>query len=291
MQRRQRKYTALGVVCIAAYVTTNTAYGAGIPFSVIGPREYTLPLNFKPFLEFVQSVETNVDRTSFGSDGNYRDGTSGYTLTTSSKLAYLFQINGLRNVGFEAEAIIPASRITSGPQATTGIGDPVAGLAVWTKPSARTVMGAQDYLILPLGSAGLSSAHTSNIFSIFGDLVIGRWDLDGDIGLIAPLSYTSRQGEPAQRAGNSYFANMRISYQILTFIEPFTGIDWQNTSMSWSVNNGHPVRATEGHEIATLVGLMWHLPKGSLSASWHYGLAGRNAIRTNSVILRWIHAF
>lgn len=286
-----RKYKILEIVCIAAAVLSNSAHASNIPFSAIGPHEYTLPLNFRPYLEFVQSVETNNDQTSFDSGGNTRDKTSGHTLTTSTKLAYLFQIQGLRKVGFEAEAILPASRVTDGPDATTGIGDPITGLAVWTKPTKNSVIGLQDYFVLPLGDRAFSSAHTSNIISLLGDYVAGRWDFDGDLGVIAPLSYTARSDQPAQRAGNVYFANLRISYRLSRPFEPFTGLDWKNTAGAWLVNNGRAVPASNGHELAALAGLMWHLPSGSLSASWHYGVSGRNVIRTDGLLLRWIYAF
>lgn len=291
MHRKQRKYLFLFIVCMAEVVLTKSALAAGIPFSVIGPHEYTLPLNFKPYLEFVQSVEVNDDRMSFDSVGNTQDSALGHTLTTSTKLAYLFQIKGLRKVGFEAEAILPASRVTGGPDAVTGIGDPVAGLAMWTKPTDHAVIGLQDYFVLPLGSQAFSGKHTSNIFSLLGDYVAGRWDFDGDLGVVAPLSYATRSGQPTQRAGNAYFANLRISYRLSLPFEPFTGLDWQNSAGAWLVNNGEAVPASNGHEIAALAGVMWHLPSGSLTASWHYGLSGRNVIRTDSLLMRWIYAF
>lgn len=291
MPRKQRKLMLAAILCLAEAAASNYGFAAGIPFSVIGPHEYTLPLNFTPYLEFVQSVESNNDQTSFDSHGNTRHGISAHTLTTSTKLAYLFQIRELRNVGFEAEAIVPTSRVTGGPEAATGIGDPIAGLVAWTKPTERSVVGLQDYFVLPLGSNAFSSAHTSNIFSLLGDYVAGRWDFDGDLGIIAPLSYTARPGQPAQRTGNVYFANLRISYQLSHPFEPFTGLDWQNTAGAWFVGNGRPAPASNGYEVAALAGLMWHLPSGSLSASWHYGVSGRNVIRTDSLLIRWIYAF
>ncbi|MGH8126860.1 MAG: hypothetical protein ACRETC_00630 [Gammaproteobacteria bacterium] len=53
-----------------------------------------------------------------------------------------------------------------------------------------------------------------------------------------------------------------------------------------------PVRAAgSGNELAAVAGLRWHIGGGSLTGSFHYGLEGRDVVRTNSVLVRWIHAF
>lgn len=279
------------LVAAAGLLACHAAVAASIPFSVIGPHEYTLPLHFKPYLEFVQSGEANDNGERFDSGGTARDALVGTTLSSSTKLAYLFQIRGLTQVGFEAEAIVPAIRVTGGPDAVTGLGDPVVGLVGWIKPSAHSTLGLQDYFQLPLGSDSVSSHYTANIFSVLGDVEPGRWDLDGDIGVILPVTHRTTLNGPSQRVGNVYFANLRGSYLLTAHLEPFLGADWQNTGGALTAATGQGVSDSSGHELAGVAGIVWKLATDSLAVSYHYGLNGRNVTRTNSVLLRWIHVF
>lgn len=267
------------------------AQAAGIPFSVIGPHEYTLPLDFEPIAEFVQSAEVNNNSDSFDEAGDSVDGPGGHTIGGSTKFAYLFQIRGLKRVGFEAEIIEPEVRVTGGPGAATGLGDPTAGVVAWIKPSAESTVGLQDYFVLPLGSEALSSHYTGNIFSVLGDFNPGNWDLDGDLGVILPLDHATPRDQPSERVGNVYFGNVRGSYRFGKHLEPFLGVDWQNTAGSADVSSGQPLAVTSGNETAGVAGLMWHFANGSLTASFHYGLDGRDVVRTNSFLLRWIVTF
>jgi len=279
------------LVAAAGLLACNAAVAASIPFSVIGPHEYTLPLHFEPYFEFAQSGEANDNGERFDFGGTGRDAPGSTTLSSSAKLAYLFQIRGLPQAGFEAEAIVPAIRVTGGPDAATGLGDPVVGLVGWVKPSAHATLGLQDYFQLPLGSDSVSSHYTANIFSVLGDVELGRWNLDGDIGIVLPVTHGTALNGPSQQVGNEYFANLRGAYLLTAFLEPFLGADWQNTGGALTAATGRGVPDSSGHELAGVAGIVWILGTDSLAASYHYGLNGRNVTRTNSVLLRWIHVF
>lgn len=291
MHFRLRAVRQSTVFAVAGLLASHAGVAASIPFSVIGPHEYALPLHFKPYLEFVQSGEANDNGERFDSGGTARDALGGTTFSSSTKLAYLFQIQGLPEVGFDAEAIEPAIRVTGGPDSVTGLGDPVVGLVGWIKPSAWSTFGLQDYFQLPLGSDATSSHYTANIFSVLGDVDLGRWDLDGDIGVILPVTHRATLNGPSQRVGNEYFANLRESYLLTEHLEPFLGMDWQNTGGALTVATDQGVPDSSGNELAGIAGLVWRLAADSLTVSYHYGLNGRNVTRSNSVLLRWIHVF
>lgn len=145
--------------------------------------------------------------------------------------------------------------------------------------------------MLPLGSNDLSGHYTGNIFSVLGDYSPGRWNLDGDVGIILALDHATPPGQAARRVGNVYFVNLRGSYRLSKHFEPFAGLDWKNTAGSQEVLSGQALAASSGNELAAVAGVRWHIGGGSLTGSFHYGLDGRNVVRTNSVLVRWIHAF
>jgi hypothetical protein len=261
------------------------ARAAGIPSTVIGPHEYDVRLNFAPINEFVEYGYWNNDNVTYSDGGSRIAGPGTDTYVGLAKYAHLFTVSSLPDVGWEVEVLAPQIRI-EGPQfAASGLGDPLAGVVVWWKPSAASTLGFDSFIEAPIGASEVTNNYWAKISSVIFDYNFDGVNFDGDVGVVWP-GPRHQTGVPDSRAGNALFTNLRIAYRATAALEPFVGLDYQHTGATENAA-GQSIAGTVSDETAGNIGLMWHIAaNASFTASYDRGLAGRNTTRTNTVYIR-----
>ena len=170
-----------------AALPTTMASAENITFAVIGPHEYELPVNFKDFDAFVQYGEFNTTDQTFTANGGLTKTTDQGLNVGLSKFVRFITFDGLPNVGFAPEAIVPEIQSSvSGKANQYGIGDPIFGGATWIKPNKDSTFGFQTFIQAPIGTKNFSNHYYDNITTIFYDYQAKHWDLTGDTGRRVP---------------------------------------------------------------------------------------------------------
>ena len=179
----KKRLGACLALAVAAWLPAATASAENITFSIIGPHEYELPVNFKDFDAFVQYGFTNFTNQSFDAHGGYatiphQDFNLGFT-----KLVRFITFDSLPNVGFAPEAIVPELQVNSGAGPNQyGVADPIFGGAVWVKPNKDSTFGFQTFIQAPIGTKYASNYYYDNISTIFYDYKAKKLDVDGNTG-------------------------------------------------------------------------------------------------------------
>ncbi len=267
---------------------TDSAHAADITFAVIGPHEYELPVNFKPFDVFVQYGEINNQARTFTNSGRTIPGPSGNLLVGLSKYVHFFTIDALPNVGFAYEVIVPEVRIDVPGTHVGGIGDPLTGPAVWIKPTPESTLGFQSFLQFPVGTREVSNNYYANYSSVFFDYQWPALSFTGNIGGVFRTD-SSTNGAPDVSQGTTFHVNLRWGWKNDSIIEPFVAYDFQATGVSRFVNTGLTA-IPANHENAVGAGLMFKFsPTTSLTLRYSRGIEGKNVVRTDGGYLKFAY--
>jgi hypothetical protein len=219
---------AAGLAIVTLSATARNAGAGIIPYSVIAPHEYQLPVGDdipKEGINLLLSYNTYRDETRAW------DGESGSKslFANINKFAHIFKIDGIDDVGFLWEAVGGfASATTRDNQGFTGLIDGQTGLVAWIKPTKNWVNCLEYWLYLPIGENELSSHSWNHSIAYMTNVVFGNFTFDGDVGF--KLMGDSRANGIHAEQGDVFFANTVFTYKFMKQIEPFVKLDYQSTA-------------------------------------------------------------
>ncbi|WP_313330312.1 transporter [Sphingobium yanoikuyae] len=268
----------------AGWLTQEAAQARDITFAVIGPSEYDLPTDgFRAFDALVQYGFYDAGAKQFDNEGQRVRAPDTDLVVGLTKYVHFWTFDGLPDVGFAMEVIQPTVHVATPTSKTTGFGDTIIGPAIWVKPTKGTTLGIQSFMSVPIGSDGISNRYWANMTSIlFHANLKGGVKLTGDVGGV----FRGRQdvdGGPDVKPGNSYHANVRLSYRPgETRWEPYLAFDWQRNNRSRAVS-GPELPLTEGHDVALGAGIAYALnDKLKVAGRYSRSVSGRNVVTTNA---------
>ena len=279
----------------AAFAALPTAMASAeqITFGIIGPHEYELPVNFKDFDAFVQYGAFNTSDQTFNANGGLQKAAAGDQGTNIgfTKLVRFITFDGLPNVGFAPEAIVPEIQQTlSGKANQYGIVDPIFGGATWIKPNKDSTFGFQTFVEVPIGTKVGTSYDYSNISTILYDYQAKHWDLTGDTG----GQFFSDQRVPGadrNSPGSIFFTNLRIGWKLnqpQIPVEPFFAVDYQYQTSSKDLVTGLQ-SAPHSEDLALGAGGVFTInDKYNLTLRYSRSVYGVNEIPTNAVYMKFV---
>jgi hypothetical protein len=288
MKRRARSLSTIMAV-LSSIFSTGTATASDVTFGVIGAQEYNLPVDYRPFNVVATYGEFNHGDKTYDRNGRLRDDPDVDLFVSLTKIVRFFKIDAVSDVGFAVEYVQPVVHVGAVGPDHTGFGDPLFGGLAWIKPTAKTTLGFQSLVSVPIGSGSIGSHSWSNLSSIFYDLQGKRFALSGDAGIIVRGDRHDR-GDPRINQGSSYHVNLRPSVKTGTPIEPYLAFDWQ--SNGWSDIAGEASRIPGGHDTSIGVGALWALDKRqSFKAHYSRSVDGKNTARTNALYISFVKLF
>jgi hypothetical protein len=269
-----------------AWVAASPAQ-AQTTFDVIGPREYELPVDFKPFNVFVQYATYQNDDRAFDNDGHRVDGSGLEKITGMSKYVRFWTPEFDRRIGLAYEVIVPETSLRDRQAASadarqlSGIGDPLTGFAVWFKPDAGSTLGLQSFVQIPVGTDEVSDTNWKNLTSLLWD-----WRLPANLGWTADAGfvYQSRRTSDRIKPGMSWHTNERFAWRANELLEPFIAIDAEYSDGQDGLADGWVVDAGPG--------LMLHsFDNQSISARYSTSLGGKNHVINNSIDIKYAYVW
>jgi len=206
---------------------------AAITFDVIGPGEYDLPVDFKPFNVFVQYATVQDNEKVRDANGKKVDGDGSQLISGLSKYVRFWSPEWNRKIGLAYEIIVPeiGVRNEAGGSYSGGLGDPLTGFAAWYRPTDSSTLGVQSFLVVPVGNDSVSDTNWKNLTSLLWNWKGGKFQVTGNGGLVW-------QGERTNgiKPAVTWHTNNRFGYRIAKYFEPFFGLDYEYTG----AKNGAP---------------------------------------------------
>lgn len=278
---------ALSTTCLSGAM--NRAEAGIIPYSVIAPHEYQLPVGD----EIPKGGTTLLlSYNTYREEGKAYNGSSNSRslFANINKLAHIFKIDGVDNVGFLWEAVTGfGSATTKDNHSYTGMIDAQTGLVVWTKPTKNWVTCLEYWMHMPFGENELSAHSWDHDFTFMTNYVLGNFTFDGDVGVKIRGDY-KHDGVHAKQ-GDTLFANAVFTYKFLKQVEPFLKLDYQSTGYSKDKDTGGTF-ANSNDELAYGVGNQFYITDRLSFAAWYeQGITGRNTTKTKSGMFRAIWTF
>jgi len=270
------------VASIAAIGISVAPVQAATTFDVIGPHEYELPVDFKPFNVFVQYAYVQKDNKKFDSNGNRVKGPDTTTTVGLTKYVRFWTPEWNSKIGLAYEVIVPeiGVRDTTAKTNTSGIGDPLTGFAIWYKPSEKSTLGFQSFLQIPVGDKAVSDGNWKNLSSFL-------WD----VRLTDSLGWTADAGVVVQgskvdgsKPGTTYHTNQRLGYRVSGLIEPFVAIDYEQSTKTSTV------AASKALDFGA--GVMFHtFDNQSITLRYSNSIRGENHAANNSLNLKYVYVW
>jgi Putative MetA-pathway of phenol degradation len=259
-----------------------------IPYSVIGPHEYQLPVGKeipKDGLNLLLSYNTYRDEgRAWDGDSNVRN-----LFLNINKFVHIFNIEGLDNCGFLWEGVLGFGSLQMKTNSSeTGMIDGQTGLVAWWKPTKNWTNVLEYWLYLPIGSDNLSGHSWNNSLAYMTNYVYGNFTFDGDFGYKFMGDY--KDGGVEIEQGNVFFANTVFAYKVMNQIEPFFKVDYQSTESGNYQTTGLSVPGQS--ELALGIGNQFKISDRANLAVWYEaGVTGRNTTKTNAGYCRFIWTF
>lgn len=291
MKKAERLRSLLGFVmpCMAlAYAPA--AYAADITLGIIGPHEYDLPVDFKPFNVLVQYGNGNAAGSTYNSSGQRMARGGSHTWSGLTKYVHFRTFEAIPHVGFAFEIIQGESYALANGTDYGGLGPTIVGPAAWFKPNAQSTFGIQTFMQTPVGTRDATSPnYWSNISSFIFDYEWKHVSFDGDLGSVVG-STKHMKGQHSYRPGNVFFANLRFSWKATPKIEPFMAFDWQNVAGTYDNTMRQSVSDTNSREVAMGPGIMFNISKKvSFTTRYSHSLEGRNTPETNAYYVKFVY--
>lgn len=270
--------SALAVLSIAAPGAAQAQISRGF----IGPHEYSLPVEFKPFNIFVEYVTLQKTERAWDGDGDRTDAGNTETLVALSKYVRLWTPESNPKLGIAWEVIVPkvGVRNKEAGDSTGGIGDPITGFALWTKPVPEWTLGGDFFVQVPVGDKDVGGGDRWNLIgSLFWDGQYGKFNYTGNLGFNFPGSPTS-----GPRPGRLWHLNNRFGWRVNDLLEPYVGLDYERQQSS----DANP----SNHEFGGALGLMFHVyPNAHISVHYQKGFRGESRPLSNNLNLRVAYVF
>lgn len=285
------------VCCALAAVAMGAVFFAGsagkadagiIPYSVIAPHEYQLPVGDaipKDGINLLLSYNT------FRDEGKAWDGESGARslFANVNKFAHIFKVDGLDKCGFLWEGVLGFGSLQlKNNTSETGMIDGQTGLVGWYNPIPNMSLVLEYWLYLPIGSDNLSGHSWDHSVAFMFNYHVGGFTTDFDFGYKLKGDY--RDGGVHQEQGNVLFANLVVAYKLMNQVEPFFKADYQTTESGKDKATG---AGTSGQsELALGFGNQFKISDRLNLALWYeLGVTGRNTTKTNAGYARFIWSF
>jgi len=253
-----------------------------IPYSVIAPHEYQLPVGDeipKDGINLLLSYNTWRD------EGDAYDGDSAARslFVNINKFVHIFKIDGLDNAGFLWEGVLGFGSLQlKNNTSETGMIDGQTGLVAWHKPTKNWTNVLEYWLYLPIGSDNLSGHSWNHSLAYMTNYHVGNFTFDGDLGYKLMGDY--KDGGVDADQGNVFFANTVFAYKFMKQVEPFVKLDFQSTE-SGDI-------APSQYELAWGIGNQFQVSDRLSLAVWYEGpVDGRNTTKTNAGYARFIWSF
>jgi hypothetical protein len=282
---------ALAVAALVTVGLTGIASKAEagiIPYSVIGPHEYQLPVG-KEIPE--DGLNLLLSYNTWRDESDAYDGESGTRslFANVNKFVHIFNIDGLDNAGFLWEGVLGFGNVqTKDNQNFTGMIDGQTGLVAWHKPTKNWVNVLEYWLYVPIGDNELSGHSWNHSIAYMTNYTLGGFTFDGDFGYKLMGDFKNNGVEAEQ--GNVFFANAVFAYKFMKQLEPFFKLDFQSTESGKNKLTGQKISGQ--HELAWGLGNQFTITDRLNVAVWYEGpLDGRNTTKTNAGYARFIWTF
>ena len=279
---------AAPIVALAALAAVAPAQ-AQVTLDVIGPHEYDLPVDFKPFNVFVQYATFQDGDRQWDGDGDRRRAAKTRTIVGLSKYVRFWTPESNPKIGLAYEIIVPevGVRNSDARSSASGIGDPITGFAAWYKPSPASTLGIQSFMQLPVGDSDIGGGDVwKNLTSLFWDVQMGRLTYTADAGFVFFGESTAADATP----GTLFHTNHRLGYQIDDAIEPFLALDYER-QQGWR-NRAAGVKLPDSHETTAGLGVMFkYYGNQSITVRYSRGIDGESHGATDSFNLKYVYAW
>lgn len=269
---------------------TDTVFASDITFGVIGPHEYDLPVDFKPFNVFVQYGDGNAAGSIYNRQGQRQARGGSHTWAGMSKYVHFRSFDAIPHVGFAFEVIQTENYSLANGQNFGGLGPTIVGPAAWFKPNKRSTFGIQTFMQTPTGTRdALAPGYWSNISSFIFDYEWDDFSFDGDLGAVV-ASTQHKKSQHSYKPGNIFFSNLRFGWKATRELEPFFAFDWQNAGGLYDNTLRQSVANTSSREVALGAGVMWTVNKHlSFTARYAHSVEGRNTPESNAYYMKVIY--
>ena len=266
------------------------AQAADIPLAIIGPHEYDLPVDFKPFNVLVQYGDGNAAGLSYNSQGARKPVGGSHTWAGMTKYVHFRSFDAIPHVGFAFEVIQTESYTLANGTNYGGLGGPISGPAVWFKPNQNSTFGIQHFLQTPSGTRdSLATHYWSNLSSFMFDYEWKHFSFDGDLGAIVNMT-KHVDGQHSYKPGTTFHSNLRFSWKAHRVVEPFLAFDWQNVTGTFDNTADRYVDNSNSREIAMGPGVMFNISKHvSFTARYSHSVEGRNTPETNAYYMKLVY--
>ncbi|GBR35335.1 hypothetical protein AA3266_2123 [Gluconobacter kondonii NBRC 3266] len=275
-----------------ALVPGFAAHGADIPLAIIGPHEYDLPVDFKPFNVVVQYGDGNAAGSVYDSGGQRRAHGGSHTWSGMTKYVHFRSFDAIPHVSFAFELIQSEAYTLANGQNWGGLGTTIVGPAAWFKPNKHSTLGIQTFMETPSGTRDATAMHYwANLSSIIFDYEWKHFSFDGDLGSVVS-STKHRNGEHSYSPGNVFYTNLRFSWKATSRFEPFFSLDWQNSGGMHDNTSNLWVANSSSRETALGVGAMFYITKRlSFTPRYSHSVEGRNVPETNAYYMKIAYLF
>ncbi|AYH45368.1 transporter [Azoarcus sp. DN11] len=284
-----RAGSLLAVVVLAGSLGGTAPAQAQVTLDVIGPHEYDLPVDFKPFNVFVQYATFQDGDRLWDRDGDRRHTSSTRTIVGLSKYVRFWTPESNPKIGLAYEIIVPEVGVRNSDARTSasGIGDPITGLALWYKPTPNSTLGFQSFMQVPVGDGDIGGGDVwKNLSSLFWDVQFGKLTYTADAGFVFSGESTAADASP----GTLFHTNHRLGYQLNDAIEPFIALDYER-QQGWK-NRATGLKVPEGHETTAGIGVMFKCyGNQSITVRYSRGIDGESHGATDSLNLKYAYVW
>jgi len=276
------------MVTVSLFGAVSGVHAGIIPYSVIAPHEYQLPVGDaipKDGINLLLSYNT------FRDEGKAWNGESGARslFVNVNKFAHIFKVDGLDKFGFLWEGVLGFGNLQlKNNTSETGMIDGQTGLVGWYNPIPNMSLVLEYWLYLPIGSDNLSGHSWDHSFAFMYNYHLGGFTVDGDLGYKLKGDY--RDGGVHHEQGNVFFANLVLAYKFMNQVEPFFKVDYQTTESGRDKLTGRKISGES--ELALGIGNQFKISDRLNLALWYEkGVTGRNTTKTNAGYARFIWSF
>ena len=278
------------IVSLSAMAAASSAQAADIPLAIIGPHEYDLPVDFKPFNVLVQYGDGNAAGLRYNSLGQRKPEGGSHTWAGMTKYVHFRSFDAIPHVGFAFEVIQTESYTLANGTNFGGLGGTISGPAAWFKPNKNSTFGIQTFLQTPSGTRdALATHYWTNLSSLIFDYEWKHFSFDGDLGAIINMT-KHVDGQHSYKPGTTFHSNLRFSWKAHRVVEPFLAFDWQNTAATRDRTVENWIDNSSSREVAMGLGAMFTLTKNiSLTTRYSHSVEGRNTPETNAYYMKFVY--
>ncbi|GBR06264.1 transporter [Acetobacter oeni] len=286
-----RALRSFSVAAAIALFCAKEARAADVTLGIIGPHEYDLPVDFKPFNVLVQYGDGNAAGSSYNSLGQRHAEGGSHTWSGMTKYVHFRTFDAIPHVGFAFELIQTESYALTDGTNSGGLGPTITGPAAWFKPNKHSTFGIQTFLQTNSGTReGLSPGYWSNISSFIFDYEWKHFSFDGDAGTVAGGGKRNQKGGHSYSPGVVFYTNLRFSWKATKLVEPFFAFDWQNVKGTYDRTISQYLENSNSREVALGGGIMFNISQHfSFTARYSHSVEGRNIPESNAYYVKFVY--